>query len=111
MQSGGKMIPDYIRIRGTTKENRYLIIDYVVSCINSCSGYVTNHTMFSDAIIVINFEIELIGVSKLLNLMNSNGIKLLDESIAVKESFPENLEDKFRSKEIMGSIQISFFHE
>lgn len=105
------MIPDYLRIRATTRDNRYLIIDYVVSCINNCSGYVTNHTMYSDAIIVINFEIELIGVSKLLNLMSSNGINLLKESIEIKERFPENLGKELKDKEIMGSIQISFFHE
>lgn len=106
------MLLDYLRIRGTTKENRYKIIDYVVICINNCSGYVTNHSMYSDAIIVINFEIELNGVDKLLNLLDGNGIKLLDESIKIKEivssSFKQNT--KFTDKEIMGSVQISFFH-
>ncbi|WP_088069740.1 hypothetical protein [Gottfriedia luciferensis] len=106
------MIPNYLRIRGTTKENRYKIIDYVVSSINKCSGYVTNHTTFSNAIIVINFEIELIGVTNLLNLLNSNGITLLDESIEVRDHFLKNIdEEEFKDKEIMGSIQISFFHE
>lgn len=106
------MLLDYLRIRGTTSENRYKIIDYVVSCINNCSGYVTNHSMYSDAIIVINFEIELDGVNKLLNLLDGNGIKLLDESIEIKETFSSNFKQNVQStaKEVMGSVQISFFH-
>jgi len=98
-----------IRIAGITKEDRHKTIDYTVSCINSCSGWVMNHTMFSNSAICINFQIEAQGVNKLLKLLN-NGINLTKESIEIMDNFPENIEDENKHKEILGAINITFVH-
>ncbi|UOY93023.1 hypothetical protein MUG87_02480 [Ectobacillus sp. JY-23] len=102
------MIPENIRIRGATRENRYEMIDYAVHCIHTSSGWITNHNTFSDKVIVIHFEIEIKGVRRLLELLNGNGLKLLDESVQVIENFPEAIEKEYGDKEIKGSIQITF---
>lgn len=104
------MIPKYINIAGITKENRNNMIDFAVSCINSGSGWVMNHTMFSNAAICINFEIEAKDVGKLLKRLNTNGLSLIKESIELAEIFPENIEEKDKGKEIMGAINITFVH-
>lgn len=104
------MIPRYINISGITKENRYKMIDYAVNCINNCSGWVMNHTMFSNAAICINFELEAKDVGKLIKLLNSNGLNLSKESIEIVESFPEDIEENYKNKEILGAINIKFVH-
>lgn len=104
------MVPKYIRIAGITKENRHDMIDYTVRCISGCSGWVMNHTLFSNAAICINFEIEAKNVNKLLELLNSNGLNLNKESIELEESFSENIDDKDKDKEILGAINITFVH-
>ncbi|TDL76096.1 hypothetical protein [Peribacillus frigoritolerans] len=105
------MIPRTIRLKGFTKENRHEMIDYTVRSISNCSGWVTNHTMYSNKIIVINFEIEVKGVKDLLSLLNSNGISLFDESIKIAKDFPENLVEANKDKEIMGSVNITFIND
>jgi transcriptional regulator len=104
------MIPKNIKIKGYTKKNRHEMIDYVVNCISKCSGWVLNHTMFSNTSICINFEIKASGVSKLLKQLNKNGLNLNKESIELRESFPENLEESYRNKIIMGTVNITFIH-
>ena len=59
------------------------MIDYIVSCVNTCSGWIINHTMFSNLAIGINFQIEAKDVNELLKLLNSNGLKLTKESIEI----------------------------
>ena len=104
------MVPKYISIEGITKEDRHKIIDYTVSCINGCSGWIMNHTMFSNAAIAINFQIEAKGVNKLFKLLNTNGMNLSGKSLELAESFPEDLDDKDKEKEILGAINITFVH-
>ena len=104
------MIPKYINVACITKENRNNMIDYAVSCINSGSGWVMNHTMFSNAAICINFEIEAKDVGKLLKRLNTNGLSLIKESIDLAENFSQNIEEKYKEKEIIGAINITFVH-
>jgi len=104
------LIPRYINIAGITKEYRHDMIDYTVNCIDTCSGWVMNHTMFSNSAICINFQIEAKGVNKLLKLLNSNGLNLTKESIEISKNFPENIEADYKYKEILGAINITFVH-
>ena len=104
------MIPGYINIAGITKENRHDMIDYIVSCVNSCSGWIINHTMFSNLAIGINFQIEAKDVNELLKLLNSNGLKLTKESIEISKNFPEKIEEEYKHKEISAAINITFVH-
>lgn len=99
----------YIKIAAITGENRHDIIDYTVKAINSCSGYVMNHTMFSNSAICINFQIEAKGVNMLFKLLNGNGINLTKESLEIAKEFPEAIE-KDCHKEILGAINITFVH-
>ena len=69
-----------------------------------------NHTVFSNAAICINFEIEAKYVGKLLKRLNTNGLSLIKESIELAEIFTENIEEKYKEKEIMGAINITFVH-
>ena len=55
-----------------------------------------NHTVFSNAAICINFEIEAKYVGKLLKRLNTNGLSLIKESIELAEIFPENIEEKYK---------------
>ncbi|PFI59467.1 hypothetical protein COI68_27170 [Priestia megaterium] len=105
------MIPECIRIIGFTKENRYKIIDHAVKCISDSGGWVTNHTMYSTAIIVINFEIEIQYVKKLLEMLNRNGLNLIEESIDIAKDFPNNVEKVDNVKELIGSVRITFVHD
>ena len=104
------MIPKYIRIAGITKENRHDTIDYIVNSINSCSGWVLNHTMFSNSAICINFQIEAKGVHMLLKLLNGININFTKESVELWDSFPESIDEKYKDIEILGSINITFVH-
>ncbi|WP_137791922.1 hypothetical protein [Bacillus sp. E(2018)] len=102
------MILEPLRLRGVTNSNRYEIIDHAVNCINQSRGWVTNHAMYSDTIIVINFDIQIKGVINLIKLLNSNGLHLMKENVdsinnLENEILKNNLED-----EIIGSIQITF---
>ncbi|MED1205292.1 hypothetical protein [Heyndrickxia acidicola] len=105
------MLPRAIRIKGFTRENRYEMIDYAVSIISKCAGWVTNHTMYSNKMIVINFEIEVRGVRELLQLLNQNGLKLFEESNEIVKNFQENIVKGNEDKEIIGSINITFIND
>ncbi|WGG44699.1 hypothetical protein [Rossellomorea sp. DA94] len=105
------MVPRVIRIKGFTRENRHEMIDYTVSSISKCSGWITNHTMYSNKMIVINFEIEVRGVRNLLNLLNQNGVKLFEDSNKIINSFPESIIKANEDKEIMGTINITFIND
>lgn len=108
---GELMLPRVIRIKGFTRENRYGMIDYAVSSISKCSGWVTNHTMYANKMIVINFEIEVKGVRELLHLFNQNGLVLSEESIELLNDFPEDIVIANKDKEIIGSINITFVND
>ncbi|WP_338780160.1 hypothetical protein [Metabacillus sp. FJAT-52054] len=105
------MLPDTIRLKGFTRENRHEMIDYAAGSISNCSGWVTNHTMYSNKIIVINFEMEVKGVKELIHLLNSNGMTLFEDSLKIIADFPENLVEADKEKEIMGSINITFIND
>ncbi|TDB49812.1 hypothetical protein EPL02_12050 [Bacillus sp. CBEL-1] len=105
------MLPETIRIQGFTRENRYKMIDYAVSSISKCAGWVTNHTMYSNKVIVINFEIEIRGVRQLLQLLNQNGLSLFEESNKIIHHFPEDYGANNPKKEMIGSINITFIND
>lgn len=105
------MVPIAIRIKGFTRENRHEMIDYAVSSISDSSGWVTNHTMYSNKMIVINFEIEMKGIKKLLDLLNQNGIRLFEESRTIAHHFTEDMVKANESKEIMGTVNITFIND
>ncbi|CAH0324388.1 hypothetical protein [Priestia megaterium] len=104
------MIPESIRIIGYTKENRYKMIDYAVKCISDSGGWVTDHTMYSTAIIVINFEIEAQYVKKLLNMLNNDGLEITAESMNIAQELPNHLNEAQKVTELIGSIRITFVH-
>lgn len=104
------MIPRSLQITAITKDDRHNMIDYAVSSINMCSGWITNHTMFSNAAICINFQMEAKGVNRLLKLLNNNGMNLSDKSIELEKIFLAELDDKDKHKEIFGAINITFVH-
>lgn len=105
------MLPKSIRIQGFTRENRHEMVDYAVNSITKCSGWVTNHTMYSNKMIVLNFEIEVKGVSELLILLNQNGLTLFKESTELIHDFPEDSVKANAEKEIIGSINITFIND
>lgn len=105
------MLPSVIRVKGFTRENRYEMIDYAVNSIQTCGGWVTNHTMYSNKIIVINFEIEAKGVRNLLHLFNQNGLVLFAESSQMMNEFSEYIVKGKEEKEIVGSINITFIND
>ncbi|WP_282035306.1 hypothetical protein [Metabacillus indicus] len=105
------MLPRTIRLKGFTKENRHEMIDYAINSISKCSGWVTNHTMYANKMIVINFEIEVRGVKELLHLLNQNGLVLLEKSNEIIKEFPDNIVQTNCNKEITGSINITFINE
>lgn len=105
------MLPRALRIKGFTRENRHEMIDYAVSCISKCTGWVTNHTMYSNKMIVINFEIEVKGVRDLLHLLNENGLQLFEDSNKIINMFPEETVKANEDKEMLGSINITFLND
>ncbi|MCD7035261.1 hypothetical protein LRR81_13520 [Metabacillus sp. GX 13764] len=105
------MIPETLRLKGFTKANRYEMIDYAVSSITKSSGWVINHTMYANKMIVINFELEAKGARKLIDLLNRNGMVLFDDSIRLADDFPEVLDAADEVREIQGSVNITFIND
>ncbi|MGM0752442.1 MAG: hypothetical protein ACQET6_10935 [Bacillota bacterium] len=105
------MLPSAIRIKGFTRENRHEMIDYAVSSISKCSGWVTNHTMYSNKMIVINFEIEVSGIKELLHLLYQNGLNLFEESNEIINTFPEIIVKTNADKEMIGSLNLTFIND
>ncbi|MTH53540.1 hypothetical protein GKZ89_09010 [Bacillus mangrovi] len=102
------MLPDRIRLFSSTTENRHAMIDYASRSISKRSGWIKNHTMYSNAMIVINFEIEAKDVKELLGDLNQEGMKLFQESLELAAAFPEEVQNG--EKEISGSLRITFIH-
>ncbi|WP_341357445.1 hypothetical protein [Rossellomorea sp. y25] len=105
------MLPSTIRLKGFTRENRHEMIDYAVSSISRCTGWVTNHTMYSNKMIVISFEIEARGIRELVHSLNQNGLNLFEESNEIMNQFPEISVKAHEDKEIKGSINLTFIND
>lgn len=104
------MIPKRISLAAITREDRHKMIDHTMQCINKCSAWIVNHTMFSNMAICINFQVEAGDVRKLIELLNTNGLNLTQQSIELGEDFPLDLPERYKSKEILGAINITFIH-
>jgi hypothetical protein len=105
------MLPNPIRIKGFTRENRHEKIDHAVNTISRCTGWVTNHSMYANKVIVINFEIEARGVRELILSLNQHSLILFEESRSIIDQFPEEVLLENGEEELKGSLNITFVNE
>lgn len=104
------MIPKNINLAAITRENRHKMIDHTMQCINKCNAWIVNHTMFSNMAICINFYVEANDVPKLIELLNTKGLNLTEQSLEISKKFDIDIPSKYKNKEILGAINITFIH-
>lgn len=104
------MIPRSVNLAAITREDRHKMIDHTMKCINKCSAWIVNHTMYSNMAICINFQIEVGDVPKLIELLNTNGLNLTKETLELVNVFNDAINDKNKNKEMLGAINITFIH-
>jgi hypothetical protein len=74
-------------------------------------GFIIDFHMFSNASLCVNFELPLGSVRKFRLLLSEVGMQLSDESEAMLKSYEtEAVNAGAEEDEIVGTLQISFFH-
>lgn len=78
----------FIRINGSTKNDRHEAIDEIKETIATGGGWITDYRMFSNKSICIQFEISPIDVMRLFErCINLKSIKIYEESMILLSSF------------------------
>ena len=69
--------------------------------------------MFSNASLCVNFELPLHSINKFRLLLSEIEMQLSEESKVVLESYisGDNTGEELKEAEVVGTLQISFFHD
>ena len=102
------MTPNIVRVAASTREDRNEMIALVRDAIIKSGGWIIDHTMFSNAVINISFEVPANNVDDLFAaLRDVEGLKLDNEEV-------EEIESQFSSGgkfDVPGTLQITFIHD
>ncbi len=103
----------FLRINCFTKANRHEVISRVKDAFLRSGGFITDFHMFSNASLCVNFELPLHSINKFRLLLSEIEMQLSEESKVVLESYisGDNTGEELKEAEVVGTLQISFFHD
>ena len=103
----------FLRINCFTKAHRHEVISGVKDAFLRSGGFITDFHMFSNASLCVNFELPLHSVSQFRLLLSEIEMQLSEESKVMLESYATgaNPGAELKEAEVVGTLQISFFHD
>jgi hypothetical protein len=81
------MCPPFLRINGSTREDRHRMISLLRDAVQNSGGWVTDFRLFSNISICINFELPLRHAGKLYAALDALNLRLSEESTAALEAY------------------------
>lgn len=106
------MSPGFLQLNGMTTVERHTMIERVKAALGESGAYILDFHMFSNAVLVLQFEVPRDRLAQLGPAIAATGLRLEQRSQELLAAWAK--ESKARgageARDIPGSLQITFIH-
>lgn len=106
------MNPRFLQLNGFTTVERHTMIERVKAALSASGAYILNFHMFSNASLVLQFEIPLDQLTRLGPVLQTTGLRLEQRSQELLNEWDKQIaaHGATESRDLPGTLQITFIH-
>lgn len=106
------MSPGFLQLNGMTTIERHAMIERVKAALGESGAYILDFYMFSNAVLVLQFEVPPDRLAQLGPALQATGLRLEQHSQALLAEWNRQIAARGAgaAREIPGTLQITFIH-